>query len=249
MIRRDSTSKTNGRRNVASRASLWPILSAFVFAAGLLACQGARADAAPDRWRSDIDALVANDRAQPPPQHGVLFVGSSSIRLWTTLAADFPGVPSINRGFGGSMIVDTTQHADRIVTPYRPKLIVLYAGDNDIDGGHTPGQVFADFKAFVVRVRRDLPDAAIAFVSIKPSIARARLWPQMREANRVIAAWARTQRRVHYVDVATRMLDAAGRPRPELLREDGLHMTAAGYAIWTDALRPLLAQYGFGVAK
>ena len=218
-----------------------------MFAVALLLCIGSAwgQDAASDRWRADIDALVANDRTQPPPKHGVLFVGSSSIRLWTTLAADFPGVPSINRGFGGSMIADTTQHAGRIVVPYRPKLIVLYAGDNDVDGGHAPQQVLADFKTFVARVRSDLPDAAIAFVSIKPSVARARLWPQMREANSEIAAWAATQRRVHYVDVAAKMLDAEGRPRPELLREDGLHMTAAGYAIWIDALRPLLARYGF----
>jgi len=238
------------RRDDPAHALLSALLSVVLQAVGLLVCAAsASADVVPDRWRNEIDALVANDRAQPPPQHGVLFAGSSSIRLWTTLAADFPGVPSINRGFGGSMIADTTQQAGRIVTPYRPKLIVLYAGDNDIDGGHAADQVLADFKAFVARVRRDLPDVAIAFVSIKPSVARARLWPQMREANRAIAAWAATQRRVHYVDVATRMLDAAGRPRPELLREDGLHMTAAGYAIWTDALRPLLAQYGFGAAK
>ena len=249
MISGDTRTATNGsKRNGAMHRPLRARINpAFLFAIALLLCFGsAWGDAVPDRWRADIDALVANDRAQPPPKHGVLFVGSSSIRLWTTLAVDFPGVPSINRGFGGSMIADTTQHVDRIVTPYRPKLIVLYAGDNDIDGGHAADRVVADFKTFVLRVRRDLPDTAIAFVSIKPSIARARLWPQMREANRAIAAWATTQRRVHYVDVATKMLDAAGRPRPELLREDGLHMTAAGYAIWSDALRPLLARYGFG---
>jgi len=211
-----------------------------------LASASAWSDSEADRWRAEIDALVANDLAQPPPKHAVLFVGSSSIRLWTTLAADFPGVPVINRGFGGSMIADTTQHADRIVVPYRPRLIVLYAGDNDIDAGRTPDQVLIDFAAFVARVRNDLPDAAIAFVSIKPSVARVRLWPQMREANAAIAGWAATQRRVHYVDVATKMLDGAGRPRPELLREDGLHMNAAGYAIWTDALKPLLARYDFG---
>jgi lysophospholipase L1-like esterase len=202
---------------------------------------------AADQWRAEIDALTANDRSQPPPRHGVLFVGSSSIRMWTTLAADFPGVPVINRGFGGSMIPDSTRHAGRIVVPYRPKLIVLYAGDNDIDGGHSPRQVIADFKAFVARVRRDLPHVAVAFVSIKPSVARARLWPRMREANAGIERWAATQRRVRCVDVASRMLDAQGRPRPELLREDGLHMTAAGYAIWIAALEPVLAEYGFAV--
>lgn len=199
----------------------------------------------PDAWRSDIDALTADDAVHPPPRDGVLFVGSSSIRLWTALAHDFPGVPVINRGFGGSMIADSTRYVSRIVVPYRPKLIVLYAGDNDIDGGHTSQQVIDDFKAFVAQVRRSLPATVVAFVSIKPSVARATLWPRMRAANEGIARWAATQDSVRYVDVATKMLDAGGHARPELLREDGLHMSPAGYAIWIAELKPLLARYGF----
>jgi lysophospholipase L1-like esterase len=200
----------------------------------------------PKLFQAEITTLVAADAAHPPPQHAVLFVGSSSIRLWTTLAEDFPGVPTINRGFGGSWIADSTFFADRIVVPYQPNLIVMYAGDNDIAEGRTSQQVIDDFKAFVGRVRRDLPHAAIAFVSIKPSVARAALWPQMRAANDGIARWARTQRDVTFVDVAAKMLDAHGRPRPDLLRDDGLHMLPAGYAIWIAALKPVLARHGFG---
>ncbi len=205
----------------------------------------AHAQDAPDRWQKDIAALVASDATHPPPQHAVLFVGSSSILLWTTLAEDFPGVPVINRGFGGSMIADTTHYVYRIVTPYRPNLIVMYAGDNDIAGGHTSAQVIEDFKAFVARVRRDLPSVPVAYISIKPSVARAALWSQMRAANEGIAMWAKTQAGVRFVDVASKMLDAEGKPRPELLREDGLHMRPAGYAVWIAALKPVLAQYGF----
>jgi lysophospholipase L1-like esterase len=175
----------------------------------------------------------------------VVFVGSSSSRMWTTLADDCPGIPVATRGFGGSRIADSTAHADRLVVALRPKLVVLYAGDNDIDGGHAPSQVLADFQAFVRRLRADLPDVAIAFVSIKPSVARWRSWPRMREANALVARWTRTQRHVVFVDVATKMLDAQGQPRPELLREDGLHMRPSGYAIWIDALRPVLERYGF----
>lgn len=201
----------------------------------------------PGVWRAEIDQLTAGDTAHPPPRHGVLFIGSSSIRMWTTLAEDFPGVPTIRRGFGGSAIADSTFYADRIVIPYRPRLIVMYAGDNDVAGGDSAQQVIDDFKAFVVRVRRDLPDVAIAFVAIKPSVARWSMWPRMHAANRGIARWAHTQKDVIYVDVATKMLDAHGKPRPELLREDGLHMRPAGYAIWIEALKPVLAKYGFGV--
>ena len=194
-------------------------------------------------WDAEIDALVAGDTVNPPPRGGVLFVGSSSIRLWTTLASDFPGVPVVNRGFGGSMIADSTRHAGRLIVPYRPRLVVLYAGDNDIDGGHSPAQVLTDFQAFVARVRADLPHAAIAFISIKPSVARAARWPAMREANSLIARWAATRADVVFVDVASSMLDASGNPRPELLRDDGLHLSPAGYALWTAQLKPVLARY------
>jgi lysophospholipase L1-like esterase len=209
---------------------------------------GGNADAqprGPEQWRPEITKLVASDAANPPPQHAVLFAGSSSIRMWTTLAEDFPGVPTINRGFGGSVIADSTYYADRIVVPYHPRLIVMYDGDNDIYEGHAPGQVIDDFKNFVARVRRDLPDVAIAYLSIKPSVARASLWPQMHAANAGIALWARTQKDVTFVDVAAKMFDAHGKPRPELFREDGLHMRPAGYAIWIGALNPVLARYGF----
>ncbi len=176
-------------------------------------------------------------------RQGVVFVGSSSIRLWTTLAQDFPGVPVINRGFGGSRIIDSTRNADRLVVQYHPKLVVLYAGDNDIAEGQTADQVVADFEAFVDRVHRDLPRIQIIFISIKPSVARFALWPKMRAANEGIAKWAKAQNSVVFVDVATKMLDAEGRPRPELLLPDGLHMQHAGYAIWIDALTPFVNRY------
>lgn len=217
----------------------------------LLLVMGHAAQAAPpppQSWQHDIDRLVADDSAQPPPQHGVLFVGSSSIRFWTpTLAADFPGVPVIDRGFGGSTIADSTYYASRIVVPYHPRLIVMYAGDNDIAEGLTPDEVLDAFKAFVTRVRRDLPDVAIAYISIKPSLARFAMWPRMREANRRIADWAHTQRRIVFIDVAPAMLGPDGKPRPALFRDDGLHMSPAGYAIWVRASQPVLARFGFAV--
>lgn len=219
-----------------------------LFAVALLLLAGSVAHARPpppQHWQADIDALVAGDSAQPPPRHGVLFVGSSSIRMWTTLATDFPGVPVINRGFGGSAIADSTFYADRIVIPCHPRLIVMYAGDNDIAEGDTPRQVLAEFEAFVARVRRGLPDVAVVYISIKPSLARFAMWPRMRETNRLISEWARTQSRVAFVDVASKMLDADGKPRARLFREDGLHMTRAGYAVWIEALEPVLARHGF----
>lgn len=199
----------------------------------------------PQAWRHDIARLVADDSAHPPPRHAVVFVGSSSIRMWTTLASDFPGVPTINRGFGGSAIADSTFYAGRIIVPYRPRVIVMYAGDNDIAEGDAPARVLAEFKAFAARIRHALPEVVIVYISIKPSLDRWAMWPRMHAANELIAAWARNQSRVIFVDVSKTMLDAHGMPRPELFRADGLHMTTAGYAIWVSALKPVLARYGF----
>jgi lysophospholipase L1-like esterase len=201
------------------------------------------------QWRGEIAAFEAADRAQPPAPGAVLFIGSSSMRLWTTLAGDFPERHTINRGFGGSEIDDATHFADRIVAPYRPSAIVMYAGDNDIAAGRAPQDVAADLRAFVVRVRRELPGVPVVYVSIKPSVARWSLWPAMREANGLIRDWAAAQRDVRFVDIAPAMLDARGKPRAELFRDDGLHMNAAGYAIWIAAPKPVLAGYGFRTAQ
>jgi imidazolonepropionase-like amidohydrolase/lysophospholipase L1-like esterase len=196
--------------------------------------------APPNAFETEIAQYEAADRARMPAPGGVLFVGSSSIRLWTSLATDFPTVATINRGFGGSELSDAVYFADRIVTPYRPRLIVLYAGDNDLAAGKTPARVLADFQAFVARVRRTLPATPITFISIKPSIARLALTDQIRETNRLVRDYVKTDGTLRYVDVFSAMLDANGQPRRELYREDGLHMTPAGYALWRDALAPTL---------
>lgn len=203
--------------------------------------------APPSHWQPDIAAFEASDHAHPPAQHGVLFIGSSSIQFWKSLAEDFPGIPVINRGFGGSALTDSTYYADRIVWPYKPSLIVMYAGDNDINDGASPDQVLASFQSFVARAREGVPGVPIVYVSIKPSLARLALWPTMKAANDKIRDWAATQKSICFVDVAPAMLDAQGKPRPELFRPDGLHMLPAGYALWIAALKPVLADYGFVV--
>lgn len=189
---------------------------------------------APAPFAAEIAAFAAADARAMPAPGGILFLGSSSIRLWTTLAEDFPGLPVINRGFGGSTIPDSIRYADRIVLPYRPKTIVFYAGDNDIEAGHSPQRVLADFKALVRKVHAKLPRTRILFIAIKPSIARWSKIDRIAEANRLVEAYTRTDKRLGYIDIVAAMLGPDGKPRPELLREDGLHMTPPGYAIWRD---------------
>ena len=198
------------------------------------------AASAPSQWEPDIAQFEAQDRASPPRPGSIVFVGSSSIKMWTTLDRDFPGVPVLNRGFGGSEAGDVAQFAERIVVPYKPPVVVFYAGDNDLAAGKTPAQVLTSFQSFVATMHRDLPATRIVFVSIKPSIARWSIVDKMRAANQLVRDYVRTDDRLSYVDVFTPMLDASGQPRRELYIEDGLHMTPAGYAIWRDLIAPAI---------
>lgn len=195
----------------------------------------------PPAFASEIAAFEASDARVPPPPGGVLFVGSSTIRLWPALAKDFPGVQVVQRGFGGSEISDVIHYAPRIVLPYKPRLIVFYAGDNDLNAGESPESVFRDFQSFVGLVWRHLPDARIAFVSIKPSGSRWALADKVRAANEMIRAYTARDSRLTYVDVFTPMLGADGRPRDELFVADRLHLNERGYELWRQVLLPVVS--------
>ena len=237
-------------RAARRRVSLAPRLAVAVALAVTL-CTAPRALAADDAptptadngpFAEEIRAFEAADAKRPPEPGGVLFVGSSSIRLWKTLARDFPDLPVINRGFGGSQVADSTRYAPRIVLPYKPKTIVLYAGDNDVAAGRSPEQVLADFKAFVETVRAELPRTRILFISIKPSTARWHLIDKIREANRLVREFTRGGERLGFVDVFTPMLGDDGKPRVELLGPDGLHVNEKGYALWREVVAAALAE-------
>jgi lysophospholipase L1-like esterase len=198
------------------------------------------AQATPDKWTADIKKFEAADKTNPPPAHSVVFVGSSSIVKWTSLKADFPGIPVINRGFGGSELADSVFYADRIVIPYRPRTVVLYAGDNDLKSGKSPEKVFADFKAFVAKVHAGLPQTRIVYIAIKPSPSRWNIHDKIMAANALIAAECQRDPLLAFADVYSAMLDAQGQPRPELFVADKLHMNPKGYALWTPVVGPLI---------
>lgn len=193
-----------------------------------------------NQYEAEIAAFEAADRANPPPTNVVLFVGSSTIRLWPDLQGDFPGVAVLNRGFGGSTFADLLSHMDRVVIPYRPRKIVLYCGDNDIGFGRSPGQVISSFQEFMARVRSELPGTPILFLSIKPSPQRWKMVNSMRPVNAKVRALAEQDPLLDYVDVFTPMLGADGRPQPDLYAADGLHMSPAGYELWATILQPSL---------
>ncbi len=190
-------------------------------------------------WGPEIQGIELRETGNPMPTGGILFTGSSSIRLWKTLAEDFSGVALANRGFGGSQLSDLIAYFDRVVMPGRPRQIVIYAGTNDLHAGEAPEQVLADFATLVGMIERALPGTKIALIAVAPNPAR---WAQ-REAQEKFNAWAATyvKRRGHdFIDVWSPMLGDDGLPSRDLYVEDQLHMNAAGYALWRKIVAPYL---------
>jgi len=197
----------------------------------------------PAYFEDAIQAFEARDRESPPEPGSIVFVGSSSIRFWDTLERDMAPLPVVNRGFGGAHMAHLVYNADRIVTPYAPRAVVVYAGDNDLaaQSGKGVDDVIDDWVELVGLLRADRPDLPIYFVTIKPSRLRWDRWPEMRRANERIEALAAEDEHLTVIDVATPMLeDASGPPPADLFRLDGLHLSEAGYALWTETVRPVL---------
>jgi len=193
-----------------------------------------------DPFEPEIRAFEKADRIMGQAHARVVFIGSSSIRLWEGLGFDFPDHYVVNRGFGGSQISDSVRHAERILTPHRPPLVVMYAGSNDIDAGKSPATVAADFKAFTAKVWALFPATTVAYISIAPSPLRWSEVERVREANRLIAAFCAADKRLTFIDIFPKMLGEDGRPRPDLYQADGLHMTRKGYLLWIPPLRAAL---------
>lgn len=210
----------------------------FVGALGFLGAT-ASLQAKEARWEPAIAKFEAKDALTSPPKNGILFVGSSSIVGWK-VEKFFPELPVINRGFGGSQVSDVVDYFDRVVAPYEPDTIVFYSGDNDIKGGKTTTTVFNDVKKFVELVHENLPDARVILLPPKPSISRWNIYPEMKQVAELEKQLADKDPKVEFVDIATPMLGADGQPKPELFLGDKLHMTEAGYVIWSDLVRPLL---------
>lgn len=192
-----------------------------------------------DKWAKEMAAFEEQDR-KDPAIGGIVFVGSSSIRLWD-LGQSFPEMPVLNRGFGGSEIADSVAHADLLVVRHKPRTVIFYAGDNDIANGRSPRQVLDDYKAFVTKVRTSLPATRIAFIAIKPSIQRWALIDKIRAANALVRTFAESDDALGYIDVDGPMLGWDEKPRKELFVADGLHMTPKGYEVWTALVRPFLS--------
>ncbi len=188
------------------------------------------------RWQKDILAFAKKDAEKAPPENPIVFTGSSSIVKWKSLAEDFPGLPVMNRGFGGSEVFDSFNYAHLTVIKYKPRQVVMYAGGNDINAGKTPQRVFADFKAFVAKVHAALPECRICYISNAPNPKRWSMIDKMIETSRLVEEYTKTDKRLQFINVYPHMLGADGKPKPDIFVEDQLHMNPKGYVIWKEVV-------------
>jgi len=196
--------------------------------------------AQPYPFESEIRAFEKADSVSPPPRNPIVFTGSSSIRLWENLQTTFPGKPVLQRGFGGSVLSQVLHFADRIIIPYQPKQVVVYAGENDIASGQTGQQTYERFVALFEYVRKKLPNVQFSFISIKPSPSRRQFFAEVDVANRLIKDYLAKQRHTDFIDIRPVMLGKNGQPVSSLFKPDSLHMLPEGYKRWTAVVGPYL---------
>jgi len=196
----------------------------------------------PTRWQADIDRFTTQDNAQPPARDAVVFVGSSSIRLWRTLAKDMEPIPIVHRGFGGSKLFDAIYYSDELVSKHQPSVVVVFSGTNDIAGNHpkTAEQVRDLFRQFVARLRWHDPEQVICHIAITPTLARAKHIGTVDEANRLIRTDCEADPLLTFIDPTPDLLDRNGRPDPQWFAKDRLHLNERGYEIWTSHIRPVV---------
>lgn len=186
-------------------------------------------------FAAEIRKFAQADSAVAPTAGQIVLYGSSTLRLWKTAETDvaFGDMKVINRGFGGSQTVDALRYFEQVVVPHQPKYLFFYEGDNDLNAGKSVDSVYQDIVLFVKKWQKQLPKTRFVFFTIKPSPARLALFDKQKTLNQRVWQLAKRTKNMYYLDTATPMLDATGKPNPALFIEDNLHMNAEGYALWT----------------
>ncbi|MDR3458169.1 MAG: GDSL-type esterase/lipase family protein [Verrucomicrobiae bacterium] len=193
-----------------------------------------------NKWEREIAAYEQKDATNPPPKGAIVFTGSSTIARWKTLAQDFPDQPVLNRGFGGSEVVDATHFAERLIFPYEPKMVFFRAGGNDLAAGKSVEQVFSDFQEFVEKVHARLPETKIAFISWGPTPSRWAQHEREKQFNALAAGYITGKPYLKYIETYDLPLGTNGLPRAELFVADKLHFNASGYKLLAERVRPFL---------
>ena len=210
----------------------------FIFLAAavlLLSIQISRAQN-PLRFEPEVDSIVAHNLSVDR-NNLIIFTGSSSIRMWTNLKTAFPQHNVVNLGVGGSEMADLLFYVDKVILQFKPKQVFIYEGDNDIAIGRSSQSILAAADSILARVKKEIPQAEVVFISPKPSLSRWHLKGKYEAFNKDLQKWTKSKRNVKYADVWTPMLKKNGEVRDDIFLADNLHMNEKGYAIWTAQLK------------
>ncbi|MDR3709082.1 MAG: GDSL-type esterase/lipase family protein [Capsulimonadaceae bacterium] len=197
--------------------------------------------AAETNWEAEIRAFELADQQNPPPKGGIVFVGSSTLANWAEIAEDFAPLPVLNRGFGGSHIMDAVRYAERIVLPYEPRQVVVYSGENDIGNGRMPRDIFHDYHRLVDLIHASHPKTLVSYISIKHSPERWPLRDAIRVTNHLVAAYTKDHPGTSYIDTSSLTLDETGKPIAEFYT-DGVHLSRSAYELWIPIVRAALVE-------
>ena len=197
------------------------------------------------RYASDIEAFLRQDLANPPPKEGILFIGSSIFRQWTYLKEQMAPLPVFNRAFGGSRTEDILTHMDKVVLPYKPRIIVYYCGSNDINGGEPSTAIFGRTRVFFERVHAELPETRILYVSINRSPQKQDRWDVVDSTNAMVKQYCSTAGYLGFIDVNPVLFDREGKPRTELYQPDLLHFKDTAYVEFAAVIKPVVEQAWF----
>ncbi|MFC0181072.1 SGNH/GDSL hydrolase family protein [Pseudarcicella hirudinis] len=195
-------------------------------------------------FENEIQTFEKQDADVKPAKGTTLFVGSSSFRLWVTFTNDMKGFQAINRGFGGSQMSDVLYFFDRVVKPYQPKWIFLYEGDNDINSGENPEAIYAEFQEFVSKVKRELPGTRIAFVGLRPSLARLQNMDKQKQLNSLVKSYCSQTEGMYFIDTFSPFFDEKNELLKDIFVADNLHLNTKGYQIWTNTITHFMAEKG-----
>lgn len=210
----------------------YAILNVFLFVTFVSVAQ--------QRYAKDIREFKKSDSVARPPDNPILFIGSSSFTRWKDIQSAFPRHVILNRGFGGSTLLDLIHYQDDVIFPYAPKQIVIYCGENDIASGATSDEMLSRFDQLFTSIRQRLPEVPIAFISMKPSPSREKFREELKKGNELVRDYLKDKKRTQYIDIYSLMLNKQDKPQPELYVSDSLHMSENGYKIWRKAIQPVL---------
>lgn len=204
---------------------------------------------AQSRFDADVQRMLERDKTNPPPQQGILFIGSSIFRLWAGLTEQMAPLPAFNRAFGGSQTQDMIDRAGQLVVPFQPRIIVYYCGSNDVNAGASAEAIIGRTKQFLAIIREKLPNTMVYYTAIQKAPDKRARWNVVDAVNREMERYSHEAKNLGYIDLNPVLFDRDGNVRGDLFLPDQLHFRpeSTAYAEFTAVVKPVLTKAWAGL--